>query len=77
MIDIIKQWAVTKYLSGTGEKKYQNVDKFKLEKIKIIYSAYFNIENKILESNKNIQAVTSILDLIFNLGRERTQVQEN
>lgn len=47
------------------KKKYQNVDKFKLKKIKIIYSAYFSIENKILESNKNIQAGKSILDLIL------------
>ena len=72
LIDIIKQCGATKYLSGTGAKKYQNEDKFKLEKIKIIYSDYFSIENKILESNKHIQAGTSILDLIFNLGRERT-----
>ena len=72
LIDIIKQCGATKYLSGIGAKKYQNVDKFKLAKIKVMYSDYISIENKILESNKNIQPGTSILDLIFNLGREST-----
>ena len=70
LIDIIKQCGGTKYLSGIGAKKYQNENEFKLEKIKVIYSEYLNIEKKILENYKNIQAGTSVLDLIFHLGRK-------
>ena len=44
LIDIIKQCGATKYLSGTGAKKYQNEDKFKLEKIKMFEYCSAKIE---------------------------------
>ena len=69
LIDIIKRCKCNKYLSGIGAKKYQNKKKFDAEKIKLIYSDYLNIEQK---SKKNINLEASILDLIFNFGRENT-----
>ena len=72
IIDIVKQCKSNTYLSGLGAKKYQNENKFSLQKMKVIYSNFLEIEKKFINSKGNILPGTSILDLIFYLGRKNT-----
>ena len=72
LIDIIKKFNSKIYFSGLGAKKYQNEKKFQNEKIKVIYSDFKSIEKRYLNEYKLFQSGTSILDLIFFLGRKKT-----
>tara|TARA_X000000950_G_C13918380_1_gene662083 strand:- start:1127 stop:1825 length:699 start_codon:yes stop_codon:yes gene_type:complete len=72
LIDIIKKCKCDQYLSGLGAKKYQDEKKFIASKIKLLYSDFSYIEQKSKNNLKNINFGTSILDLIFNLGRQDT-----
>ena len=72
LIDIIKKFNSKIYFSGLGAKKYQNEKKFQNEKIKVIYSDFKSIEERYLNEYKLFQSGTSILDLIFFLGRKKT-----
>lgn len=72
LIDIIKQCRSNKYLSGIGAKKYQNESKFITQKIKVIYSNFFEIEKRFIRKSRKLLPGTSILDFIFYLGRKKT-----
>ena len=72
LIDIIKRFNSRIYFSGVGAKKYQNEKKFQKEKIKVIYSDFKIIERRYLAEYKILESGTSILDLIFFLGRKKT-----
>ena len=72
LIQIIKKCKCDTYLSGLGAKKYQDENKFHKEKIKLVYSDFSNIETKYKNYGKIFEKGTSIIDLIFYLGRRNT-----
>lgn len=72
LIDIIRQCNSKIYLSGAGAKQYQDIKKFNLAGVKLIYSDFLKVEKQNISKLKNVKPGTSIIELIFKLGRENT-----
>ena len=70
LIEIIKSFNGKVYFSGEGARKYQNKDKYTNYKINLKYTEF--IEKKYQQSTEKFISGTSILDLLFNLGIEKT-----
>ena len=69
LISIIKSVNGNIYLSGMGGKKYQNIELFKENNIKIIYNSFAHPKYSQAKANSFLSGL-SILDIIFNIGRK-------
>ena len=70
LISLIKKVGGKSYLSGTGGKKYQNEKKFYDNRINLIYSSYEPVKYE--QNTSTFFEGLSILDMLFNLGIEKS-----
>jgi len=73
LLEIVKSLKGNIYLSGTGGKKYQDVDLFKSNLIQIKYNLFSHPEYKQIKTNSPIVGL-SIIDFIFNIGIDNTKL---
>jgi WbqC-like protein family len=68
LVEIIKKLGGTTYLSGTGADKYQDLNLYEQNNIKMIYNEFIHpVYSQV--NTKSFIPNLSILDLLFNLGR--------
>ena len=70
LITLIKHFNGTKYLSGTGAKKYQDLGRFGEEGIKVEYQNMFSFlaQHKYPQAQGEFVNGLSIVDALFNIG---------
>ena len=73
LIEILKSVDADIYLSGLGSINYQNLNLFKSNQIKVIYNQFNHPKYQQLNTKSFISGL-SILDLIFNIGIDKTKL---
>ncbi|MAF43247.1 MAG: hypothetical protein CMI54_03630 [Parcubacteria group bacterium] len=72
LIDICKKVGADTYLSGEGGKLYMDLNRFKDEGIKVIFQDFKHPEYPQQFSKTGFLPRMSIIDLLFNCGREKS-----
>ncbi|MCS7232099.1 MAG: WbqC family protein, partial [Elusimicrobiota bacterium] len=70
LVDICKKLSAEIYISGVGAKDYLEIEEFEKNKIKVVFQEYSTPEYQQL-FGKFIPNL-SIIDMIFNVGRDKT-----
>jgi len=75
LVDTCKRLGADTYFSGSGGKKYQKEEAFKKAGIKVVYSDFKHPEYPQLWGS--FEPNLSIVDLLFNCGKESTNILIN
>ena len=74
LIDICKKTGADTYIAGPGGKGYMDLDLFKKEGIDVVFHEYTHPEYSQQFSEQGFLAYMSIIDLLFNHGKESIQI---
>lgn len=71
LLEICKKFNADKYIAGAGGKNYMDVELFNQNNIEVVWQEY-PIDTEYNQLGKNFVAGLSVLDVLFNTGKEET-----
>lgn len=76
VLDICRKLGATEYLSGPGGKNYMKLEEFEHAGIRVVFQEYKNVSYPQLFAEQGFAPDLSVIDLLFNLGRDSRPVIE-
>lgn len=75
LVDICKKLGADRYLSGMGGRDYLQLEEFEKSKIKVIFQDFQHpVYSQLYEKNTGFISHMSIVDLLFNYGKDSLAV---